>query len=201
MLTTIYNIGVAPRAKMNQQRQRRYRSAAEAESLKQSMIKKGDFIPDDKDIFDSNAISPGTEFMAKLSEHLKYLVQKKMETDLKWRNCKVILSGHDVPGEGEHKIMEFVRGRKSQPNYNPNEVHCLYGLDADLIMLGLSVHEPHFILLREDVFSQTYSRGGKDKDDKKEVSSFLLYLCVRQIVFNIMFIVTTTCTKVPLVTY
>ena len=89
--------------------------------------------------------------MARLSAHLHFFIRKQQTHDAAWQRMTVILSGHEVPGEGEHKIMEHIRWARAQPTYAPNQRHCLYGLDADLIMLALVTHEPHFCLLREVV--------------------------------------------------
>uniref|UniRef100_A0A915BD26 5'-3' exoribonuclease 1 n=1 Tax=Parascaris univalens TaxID=6257 RepID=A0A915BD26_PARUN len=142
--------GVAPRAKMNQQRARRFMSAKNAELALKIAESKGQEIPKEKR-FDPNCITPGTEFMARLHEQLQYFIKMKISTDAAWQGIRVYLSGHNCPGEGEHKIMDFIRSERSQPDYDANTRHCLYGLDADLIMLGLCSHEPHFSLLREEV--------------------------------------------------
>jgi 5'-3' exonuclease len=48
-----------------------------------------------------------------------------------------------VPGEGEHKIMEFIRKNKMQPGYAPNMRHCLYGLDAGTGLIPYSLDCMH----------------------------------------------------------
>lgn len=166
--------GVAPRAKMNQQRSRRFRTAKEAREIREKAEQKGEKLPDQK-AFDSNCITPGTEFMAKLSEQLRYFINKKISEDSNWRDITVVLSGHDVPGEGEHKVMEYIRLSRAQPDYDPNVRHCLYGLDADLIMLGLLSHDPHFCLLREEV---KFGPASKSKGNKslESINFYLLHL-------------------------
>uniref|UniRef100_A0AAR5PUV6 5'-3' exoribonuclease 1 n=1 Tax=Dendroctonus ponderosae TaxID=77166 RepID=A0AAR5PUV6_DENPD len=165
--------GVAPRAKMNQQRGRRFRAAKDAEKQEAEAQKKGETLPSEAR-FDSNCITPGTVFMARLHEQLKYFCVDKISTDPLWRDVQVILSGHETPGEGEHKIMDYIRYLRAQPGYNPNTRHCLYGLDADLIMLGLCTHEPHFSLLREEV--KFGKKSTKRQSVPEEITFFLLHL-------------------------
>ena len=127
--------GVAPRAKMNQQRSRRFRSAQEAAEKDAAaaeyhamMIAKGISDVDangqgdekPKKTWDSNSITPGTPFMDLLAASLRYWVSYKLSTDPAWEKLKVIISDATVPGEGEHKIMNFVRSQRSSPTHDPN---------------------------------------------------------------------------------
>lgn len=152
---------------MNQQRSRRFRAAQDAkekEEDKQKLLtllkqQNGGTHPAEsteevvKKAFDSNSITPGTPFMEILAASLRYWCSYKLSTDPAWAKLKVIISDATIPGEGEHKIMNFVRSQRSSPEHDPNTRHVIYGLDADLIMLGLATHEPHFRVLREDVFA------------------------------------------------
>lgn len=150
--------GVAPRAKMNQQRSRRYKTALDMdynrrayEIAQDEFQKMGYKCPEYVEKWDSNVITPGTPFMERLTMCLHAYIRRKFDTDESWRSISVIFSDSNVPGEGEHKILEFIRSQRSNAEYNPNTRHVLYGSDADLIMLGLSTHETNFYIVREAV--------------------------------------------------
>jgi 5'-3' exonuclease len=111
--------GVAPFAKMEQQRTRRYKS---------NYMSNLPFI-DKKTSWDTSSITPGTHFMEHLSKRVTYAFQNQ---ELKYGVKKIVVSCSDEAGEGEHKITEYMR------NFGENdETVALYGLDADLIMLSM----------------------------------------------------------------
>lgn len=114
--------GVAPRGKVNQQRERRYKSYYMRETNK-SML------------WDTNKITPGTQFMSDLSSAL---------LDNFTDEC-IFISDAGEHGEGEHKMMKVIDSLPTNKNI------CIYGLDADLIMLSmLSTKADNIILLRHN---------------------------------------------------
>lgn len=129
--------GPAPLAKQAQQRQRRFVSQM------QRTTKVG---------FDSNCITPGTKFMFKLTQYLNFVIRKKMNSG-EWP-FEVCFSSALVPGEGEHKIMDYIR-RLSQKQQTDAR-HCFFGLDADLIMLTLASQCSTIFLLREDQYNEGF---------------------------------------------
>jgi 5'-3' exonuclease len=112
--------GVAPFAKMEQQRTRRYKSW---------FISKNSFDNKEQIIaWNTASITPGTQFMEKLSKIIKREFQNK-EKEYNVKN--IIISCSDEKGEGEHKMYHYIRNNSS------NENITIYGLDADLIMLSI----------------------------------------------------------------
>lgn len=128
--------GVVPMAKIRQQRMRRFKSVwvgAEEARIKGSREGGAGW--------DRNAITPGTVFMNKLSQSLNEWGSKQKKT---------IISDVYHTGEGEQKIMDYLR----EAGLPTGSEIVVYGLDADLIVLCLWHHEQFgwsFKLLREDV--------------------------------------------------
>lgn len=121
--------GIAPGAKIQQQRQRRYKGS------------KGI----DKNVFNRNAVTPGTEFMFQLDDALTdYFLSSKRE----YLPPNIIYSSHLQVGEGEHKIMNYYRDGLMKSHTGS---HILYGLDADLIVLSLLCPQTGIFLCREDL--------------------------------------------------
>lgn len=128
--------GVAPLAKMAQQRKRRHMSALQNTMINDFKVKQR--IPFND--WDSNCITPGTMFMAGL---LKYIQNyyRHHPTDY-----EVIISGADEEGEGEHKIIKYIKSLGDDDPFTD----IIYGLDADLIMLSLTCNKKKMFLMREE---------------------------------------------------
>lgn len=130
--------GVAPVAKLEQQRSRRYKSTY------QQNISKAIFKDKQEDPWNTTAITPGTVFMSKLNSKIK---EKFHKMEKKYKVSKIILSTSDEHGEGEHKLFKYIR---DYPDEHTSKNTIVYGLDADLIMLAIN-HLPisNIYLFRE----------------------------------------------------
>lgn len=133
--------GPAPRAKQNQQRERRF-IAAQLRKIEEDLS--------GVDRFDSTSISPGTEFMHELSKFMYWKIRWFMQHHVDWQNVDVIYSPPTVPGEGEHKVVSYIRSLSQYEKDNAS--HCMFGPDGDLMMLTLSAHVKRMSLFREDQF-------------------------------------------------
>tara|TARA_B100001769_G_scaffold183661_1_gene145307 strand:- start:6588 stop:8165 length:1578 start_codon:yes stop_codon:yes gene_type:complete len=107
--------GVPPIAKLNQQKNRRYKSYYQNKLFNKKVE------------WDTASITPGTIFMDKLNNTIKNHFNNKCKSN------NLILSLSDIPGEGEHKIFEYIRNN----NHNDDNT-VIYGMDSDLIMLSLN---------------------------------------------------------------
>ena len=136
-------------AKMKQQRQRRFRSVHDKKLF--DKIKKKHNVPIPY-YWNNSAISPGTKFMEKLNIKIINWINKFKKDN----KIKIIYSSANVPGEGEHKLLDFIKkNKKSDFSY------VTYGLDADLIFLMLVTNSDKVYLLREA--QQFESNASKDQ--------------------------------------
>lgn len=125
--------GVAPVAKLDQQRERRYKSWMQARLLNR-----------DTEEWNTCAITPGTTFMAALNRSVRSYFSGRKE----YKGLRITTSPSDEEGEGEHKIYAAIR---AEPSYHQKTTTVIYGLDADLIMLTLNHLSlaPRLFLYRE----------------------------------------------------
>jgi 5'-3' exonuclease len=122
--------GIAPIAKMNQQRNRRYMSLLLDDQNQAQKTTTGE--EKKKKAWNTSAITPGTEFMHQLNEQInRFFSNKAKEYGLE----EIIISTAAEAGEGEHKIYEYIR---ENAEYHKGTKTVIYGLDADLIMLTLT---------------------------------------------------------------
>ena len=109
--------GVAPVAKLKQQRDRRYKAWYTKKILSE------------KKSWNSANITPGTLFMNNLSRS----IHKYFSSPKKYGVDNLYISTSTEPGEGEHKLCQYIRDNA----HMKKDTIVLYGLDADLIMLSL----------------------------------------------------------------
>jgi 5'-3' exoribonuclease 1 len=138
--------GVAPRAKINQSRDRRFRSGVEDIDFFEQLVRAVGISTEEN--FEANSISPGTQFLFGLCRFLKERVMELLGSE--WRGLHVLYSDCCVPGEGEHKIMDFLRFSKGAQLFPPSTTHCVYSPDADVILLTLALDLPYVAIVKED---------------------------------------------------
>lgn len=159
--------GVAPLAKIRQQRQRRF---GYANDYRKNIMDKFKIKYNN---WSNVVITPGTEFMDKLHKKVinyysneknrKEYCDKHFNPDL-----KVLYSSYHTPGEGEHKILQDLKNRY---NENNKENIAIYGLDADLIFLAMSSNRNNIYLVREE--SEISNKRNEDADN---IAENLLYV-------------------------
>jgi len=131
--------GVPPRAKMEQQRSRRYGGSTHQPEL-----------------FDTTSITPGTHFMEVVEDSLTRWFSENASVICR----NIIYSGHMEPGEGEHKIFEYFRKGIVSQEIDESElvqgVHIIYGLDADIINIALLSPLKNIHMIRPELV-ETYN--------------------------------------------
>lgn len=136
--------GIPPMGKVAQQRIRRFHSICKNNRIRKINERFGTELDHSSinEHIDTNMITPGTAFMSNLS----IAIRRKCMTFDKWR---VVFSDSSIPGEGEHKIIKYIRDLdKDLESDNPvNKV--IYALDGDLIFLSLGLHLENVYLFRE----------------------------------------------------
>lgn len=159
--------GVAPMGKILQQRQRRYKYLFDKKIKlineeiinNDEIFKEDDIEADEIELINEEGIyisskpissielTPGTDYMERIHDKMiSYLEELKKD------NKKCIYSSYHEAGEGEHKILQYIK-----KNISPEETIVIYGLDADLLFLALSTGELYnlYVMREQQIFNNT----------------------------------------------
>jgi 5'-3' exonuclease len=161
--------GVAPAAKIKQQRIRRFKTIADNKLW--DNIKKKYNKPINSFNWNNSAITPGTKFMQKL--HNKLLEYIKTKSNIIYSSCY-------EPSEGEHKILQYI---KSNIDYS----YIIYGLDADLIFLSLASQSNNIYLLRETTFIEPNNTTNDYKYINIELMKEYIYQIIQKKIISNFF--------------
>ena len=86
--------------------------------------------------------------MARVRRWVVKYAEKRAAAGSRWSGLQWEVDA-EAPGEGEHKIMAFIRQTRGAEGYSPHAQHMIYSADSDLVLLGLSLHEENVRLLAE----------------------------------------------------
>lgn len=160
--------GVPNKAKMAEQRKRRYMGSILSivkdliyDKHKDKMDKNRKLFEQYKISFNKNKIGPGTEFMHKL-----YIRLLDNDFNLRIRNLcpkltKIICSGQYEGGEGEKKIVDYLMNNKFDKSN-----HVIYSPDSDVTLLALLLNNneiKNLTILRHNQQKHTYDIINVDK--------------------------------------
>lgn len=167
--------GVAPMAKMNQQRKRRFKTMQEND-IRNNLKKK--YNKDISTIWSNTCITPGTKFMELLHQKIINHIQLN-KIGLK---INYTYSSYHVIGEGEHKILQDIKKRTNQ-----DLVYVIYGLDADLLFLSMASKKNNIYLLREETILRSVNHVDKEDiiDITKDVAEDLNFVSIEEFKKNV----------------
>lgn len=140
--------GVPPMGKVQQSSQRRYKNGLTI---------------NENTRFDTTWISPGTDYMFGFDNYFRHLINDFYKS---FKVRRILYSPHTVPGEGEHKIMEYFRNGTIKPN---DGEYVIYGNDADLILLSMLSPVEDLTLAKDSIplYVKRFDRTSVDAQNRR----------------------------------
>jgi len=171
--------GVAPMAKIKHQRLRRFKSVYDRKKMERIANKHKKFLPKE---WNTSAITPGTIFMNKLTKAIMNWANDYAK-NYSTKHPTIIFSSSYVPGEGEHKLLQYLKTL----NLSTSDSTVIYGLDADLLFLSLTTGKKNLYLMRETSEmelnkQQKYNIINQNESEEMDLFSYLSIDILRQII-------------------